>query len=66
MSDDGYQYVTTLDLDFINGLLDPRAQWRLARLDVELPAVPGAGHTGSLKGSLGERTTLVRANSVDG
>ena len=64
-SGNGNQHVLAVDLYFVDGLLDLRAQGSLARADVELPAVPRASHRRSLEQALGERPPLVRANPVD-
>ena len=60
------QHVVALDLDLVDWLFDFGTQGSLARPDIELPAMPGASDHRSLDDPVGEWSSLMRANSIDG
>ena len=61
----GHEHILALDLHLIGGLFEPAAEGVLAGSDVELPAVPRAGHDRPLQLTFGQRPPLVRADPVD-
>ena len=61
-----HQHILPVDLHLVNSLLDLRAQWRLSRPHVKLPAMPGTGHRRPFQRSIDEWATLVRADPIDG
>src|SRR5437764_2891317 len=58
--------VIPLDLDRVRGDLEGRVPYLLARADVVLPHVPGAGDHVALQKSFTERAAPVQASIVEG